>query len=78
MLANVSMMTRYCLIKLFKPKHNEHSLQAETFHSVLEVLKGLKKNKVKELIVQEDKQLGTDMRIIVTELSGAKDKVKRR
>lgn len=77
-LASVSIMTRFCLLKIFKPKYRENCLQTETIQSELQVLKGMDRNKVKELIVQEAKQLGTDLRIIATELSGATDKVKRR
>ena len=71
-------MTRFCLLKIFKPIDTEISLQTETFHSVLHILKGTDKNKLKELIVQEDKQLGTDLRIIAKELSGVKERVNRR
>ena len=77
-LAGVSIMTRFCFLKIFKPIDTETSLQTETFHSVLHILKGMDRNKVKELIVQEDKQLGTDLSIISKELSGGKERVKRR
>ena len=74
MLAGVSETIRFCFLKIFKPKESKISLQTETFHSVLHILKRMDGKDVKALIVQEDKQLGTDLRMITTELSGAKDK----
>ena len=78
MLAGISLMIRFCLLNIFRPKEGKISLQTETFHSVLHILKQMDGKEVKELIVQEDKQLGTDLRIITAELSGAKDRIKRR
>ena len=50
-LAGVSETIRFCFLKIFKPKESKISLQTETFHTVLHILKGKDKEKVKELII---------------------------